>query len=557
MMREGQLLSELVGSVAADRGHGVRAETIWLSRQVAARAALDQVSQTSLRPLLARRASPTVEQFVTDLGLSRREADDLPVPVTALMEKPEVIDPVIDSLVASDHLSARILASAADARRRLLGYLDRTVGATEEALVLVDLGWGGTIQHHLAKVFQIAGIRHRILGLYLIVNQVSCDRILDNREITGYLANAGEPWQDVADIGRSPEVIEQACLAPTGSVVDFDDGGEPILDSSTPPADQVVSRLLVQDGTRAFQSEWLRYQASVTSWPRFEGRERPLLRNVLRASVVSPTQDEARVFGAWTHEDNFGVDNRERINPERLAGFVPYLSPLDLAEMEMQDVFWPLGLAAEHDHGLAELTRLVQGQEADTSAFEMDSGRAHAALSADAGSGFGEPQTQALRVNRNGLCFARFSVEDAGIQRLCFVPCDHRAVFRIDLIDLELRLRGSGLPQRLRIEDPVELAGLVYSGCHWLTEGIAFATTEAPQVHIPLVGRAAGIVDAVRMEVGFAVLQLPRDRAVALPPADLTARVTRGLVRARSEAAAGGLRAVGRGALRGLRRSLH
>ena len=222
----------------------------------------------------------------------------------------------------------------------------------------------------------------------------------------------------------------------------------------------------------------------------------------------------------------------------------------------MGDLFWPVGLAAEHDPGLAELTRLVQAEHADASAFEMASGRAHTALSADTGTGFGERQTRNLRINRNGLCYARFFLRQPGIHHLCFVPCDHRAVFRIDLIDLELRLRGRDFPQRLRIDDPVDLAGLVYSGCKWLADGIAFAVTEDPQVHVPLVGRAEGIVDAVKMEVGFAVLQLPRGRAVNPRAADLTTRMARGLVRARSEAATGGLRAVGRGALRGLRRSL-
>lgn len=557
MMREGEFLADLVARVAAHRDDEVAVKPIWLSRHVTARATLAEANSMELRKLLMRRLSPTVGQYIGNLGLSLGEVPEFRPIAEAVMDHAEVVDPVIDGLSSSDHLRARILAEAAQARQRLIGYLRATIGDGTEPTVLVDLGWGGTIQYQLATVLKVAGIPGRLVGLYLATNEVACDRILDGLEISGYLTSCGTPEYAIAQIGRSPEVIEQACLATAGSVVDFTDDGTEVLDGSIPPPAQVVSKLVTQHGVRAFQQEWLRYEGSVGAWPALDGTERQMLLEILRASVVRPTRQEARTYGAWTHEDNFGVERRERIVPDRLGPYVPYLSPPDLLEMTMQDAFWPLGLASEYDPALAAATQAVIDGAVPMDAFNPGRHPAAAELRVDCGEGFGEAQRRPLRTNRNGLSYLRFVIEQPGIQVLRFDPCDHPGVFRVDWIELLLKVAGHADVQRVRIEGESQLAGLVYSGCRWLYDGVAVGLNDDPQVHIPLAGRAAGDVYAVEVQVALAVLPLPvATRAVDLDAGDFGGRLAWTVAKIRSEAAQGGLPAVGRGVLRIARRAV-
>lgn len=546
MMREGAFLADLVQASADRHAKGVSAKPIWLSRQVTARAALDRVDEKSLRKMLVRRIRPTVGQFVEQLGLSANQLPHLPAPASASMDVPSVADDVISYLEEDEASRAVILTEAAAARRRLLGYLEATWGSADEPIVLVDLGWGGTIQRQLRDVFHIAGLPLTTVGLYLATNEVAAERVLDGAEISGYLTSLGEPERDIYDINRSPEVIEQSCLATLGSVVDFDTSRNPVLDGSIPAQEQVVSKLLVQDGVRAFQREWLRYDAAIPDWPSLDGSERTYLRNVLRTSVVSPTSDEARVFGAWAHEDNFGADTREYVVPPRLVPFVPYLSPLDLVEMTMEDALWPLGLAAAHDPGLARAALAIQAEQLPPDVFESQHSD-KTSFFVDVESGFVAASEKPLRVNHNGLSFGSFRASQPGTKGVLFVPCHGHALIRIDWIELDLRDHSGAPPTTIRIDREDQFAGFAYSGCRWLTNNLVLSFTDQPGIRIPL----PRVVGHVEGRVGFAVMSTPNPVNVnEVPGVDASAKVMRVLARARQEREAGGAGAIAKGALR-------
>src|SRR5205823_5798496 len=63
LMREGELLADMVNA-AADLGAAeLRADPIWLSRQVCARASIVEGTEQELRELLGRRRPPTVREL--------------------------------------------------------------------------------------------------------------------------------------------------------------------------------------------------------------------------------------------------------------------------------------------------------------------------------------------------------------------------------------------------------------------------------------------------------------------------------------------------------------
>lgn len=557
MMREGEFLGDLVNRAALAAGSGVVAKPVWLSRHVTARATITEADEDELGRLLLRRIAPSVGEFLTTLGLGLGEVPELRHQANRSMAEEPIADEVVSTLVGRDHLRTRILAESAGVRSRLIDHLAPVLDEPGDTTLVVDLGWAGTIQAQLAKALTLSGIDRHLVGMYLATNHGSASRVLDGVEIFGYLTEYGEPYHDLVQIGRSPEIIEQACLATCGSLLDFDDHGQPVLDGSVPPPEQVASKVAVQHGVRAFQREWHHYAAAVEDWPAFDGRERPLLLEILRASVSNPTAGEARTFGAWTHDDNFGVDRRDLVIPERLGAYAPYLSAPDLLEMTMQDAFWPLGLAAEYDSDLAGAAQAVLAGDVDRAVFEAARRPQTVELSADTGGGWDHGQSRRLRFNRNGLSYVHFDLRAPGIRTLRFDPCEHASMVRIDWIDVSLQVAGRPEPVRFTLERPEDFASLVWSGCRWLYDGVAIASAGDPQVHIPVAHRAGGEVYAAGFTAAFAVLPLPpTGQALELGRGAPGSAVGSALTKVRREAAVGGPAAVTRGALRYVRRRL-
>lgn len=556
-MREGELLADLTNRAAWSRRAAVAARPVWLSRHVTARAVISEASRPELEALLSRRLTPTVAEYLANLGLGVGEVPELRAAAHERLDRPDLNGELIELLSTEEHLRSRIVAESAALRRRLVRHLQPMLDEPGDTTLLVDLGWQGTIQHQLARALQLAGVERRLVGVYLLTNEGAVRRRLDGLEVHGYLGDCGEPYGDLEAIVRSPEIIEQACLATCGSLVDFGLDDQPVLDGSVPPPEQVNSKLAVQHGIRAFQQEWIRYREAEPDRPGFDGTERPYLREVLRSSVTHPTPEEARTLGAWGHDDNFGVNLRERVVPERLGAFVPYLSAVDLADMTMQEAYWPVGLAAEHDAGLAAAVQALLAGQLDRDAFEMSRAPASVEMSVDSSHGFGTAQRRPLRINRNGRSYAHFDLRADRIRSFRLDPCDGPAVFRIDWIDLLLRIRGRRDMLRHRIEGDEALRPLVWAGCRRLYDGVAIATGDDPQLHVDLRRYCGeGEIYGVDLTVAMGVLPLPRPPGdVAAPPPPPAGLL--GLAgKVRRDAAAGGAGALGRGALRVARRAL-
>ncbi|HET9692096.1 MAG TPA: hypothetical protein VFP61_13170 [Acidimicrobiales bacterium] len=556
LMREGEFLADLVNRSAQASGAAVEAVPLWLSRHATVRASLYRADADELRTLLSRRLRPFVREWLATLGLGIGEVPELRGVAERRLDDPALVERVVAVVAGSDHLRHRVLEESAAARERLLRYLRSSVGDTD-VLPMVDLGWGGTIQTQLDTTLAIAGVPLRTVGLYLATNQGCTGRVLAGREMHGYLTAFGEPSWASHTIARSPEVIEQVSLSSTGSLVDFTDDGHPVRDGSVPPADQVMSKLATQRGVRAFQLEWERYRAAAGSdLVQLPAAVRaPMLCNVLVQSILRPTRVEVATFGAWTHEDNFGAEGgRERIVPEELGRLAPYLTPPDLLSMPSTDAFWPMGMATATDPVLAAQTGAVLSGALAATTFDPDRhelvATCHVGTDTTPVGAFHSP----MRVNRNGLSYARFKVEAPGITVLHLAPVAAPAVVRIDWIEIAGTLEG-GASVALRLDTERDFAGLTYSGCKWLYQGVVLSPGSDPRVILPLGRLLGGPCYRLDVQLACAVTLLPGPSAgVDLAPADFGTHVVRTVEKVRAELAAGGMPAVRAGARRVLRR---
>ncbi|MFC7342476.1 HAD family hydrolase [Saccharopolyspora griseoalba] len=545
-MREGELLSELVDEAARTRGWEVTAKPIWLSRQITSVAALDSYDQEAVREFIGRSYRLTVSQLLQSLHLRPGDVPALADKLDMLLDQPELRERVTVALTEAPHLRNRLATTVAGVRDRLLRSLREAGALDAEELVLVDLGWGGTIQYQLARVLRRNGSDVRTAGYYLATDHRSGRLPLAGQRTEGYLGQSGCPHEVVHALSRSPEVIEQCVSARCGSLLDFTDLGEPVLGTSNSSSTQELEWRAVQDGIRGFQHNWNRHvRAAGGEWPLLNPER---LAEITTAALKAPSASEAAVFGSWRHDDNFGSSVVTRILPGDLMAGVPYMSPADLDDLHMRDAFWPALLAAADPQLSAAVSALRSGA-VDPALFEMvgegPETRLRFRTSDDE---WHDGPRRRVRVNHNGLSFARIGFESHGALDVSLAIPGQPAIVRVDWVEVAAYVEGDPEPKHLRWERSEDFAGLVFADCDWLGGTMIEFHEPHGAVWLPIANRAGGPVTSAQVTIAFA--SLPQSRsglAHRVRPAPELRRLTG---RLREELRAGGLRGVAAGGAR-------
>jgi len=515
VMREGEFLSRLVNGARAYLGSPVEARQLWLSRQVCSRACILEASGDELVTFLNRRAAPTVEELLGALGVDLARVPALHGDAGARLDDTDVVARVVESVTALPDVRTTIVANAATLRTRLVDHLLRTVDA-DGPIMLVDLGWGGTIQAALDMALARGGFDRETIGLYLMTNEGVLDRILDGVNAQGFLANAGHP-DDVNWISRTPEILEQVCMHDSGTVLDFDERGEPVLATPQQSPAQVLQRRAVQDGILDFQREWARYaEVMPTDTRALHDGARALLVQALTGFIVSPTPEEAALFGGWLHDQNFGSTSSEGMIVPELAPSLRYMTPAQFLDLPMTTVYWPFGLASLYNPALAAAAAAVADGLLPVDAFCPSSPTTVRVL-VDSGGGFSDAFRVDAGPNANGLGYVSGEVRTRPIRGVMFRCADGPGVLRIDWMSLAFSTTGDGERRQVRIESPEDFRRLRYRNGVPLADNMVVSRRQAPEV-VFRPPAEWGEVYRVEVEVAFAWLPVPAVRGK--PPAN-------------------------------------
>lgn len=551
-MREGELLSALVNNAARVRGWDVHAKPVWLSRHVTSLAALDRFDVDSVHEFIRRSYKLTVRELLSVLHLRAGEVPGLAAELDSVVDNGDIAERVAIALTETPHLQNRLKATVTAARERMIRYL-RAAGALDEPeMTLVDLGWGGTIQRQLATALKVADIAVKPAGLYLATDDRSARAYAAGLRAEGYLAQAGHPADVCGAIVRSPEVLEQCVNALCGSLVGFTEDGAPVLGRVSESSSQNAERLAAQEGMLAFQDLWNTYvRASGGAWADLARPQtaRDRLANILVSALKAPTPGEAAVFGSWVHEDNFGSTVVTKVVPDDLVAALPYLSPLDLEDLGMRDSFWPALLAAS-DTGLAAAGRALSTGQLPRDVFEPAGEPFETSLHYRTGADDWETAgRRRVRINRNGLSFARMYFEHHDTHDLSLVIPGRPAIVRVDWIEVRGNAGRRPLAEPLRWETPEDFAGMVFHDARWLGANLVEFNGPESALVLRVAGRAGAPMSSGQVTVAFAVLPQTLSNLSAHPPSAIS-RVQRISGRLREEYRARGATGVAAGAAR-------
>lgn len=192
---------------------------------------------------------------------------------------------------------------AAGLRRRTLTHLRQALRTFDRCddLVLVDIGYNGTIHRALQSLLRREGVIKRVHGVYLLAGPSARRALPDGDSGQGLIDEHVLPAQSLDYVIRNVLVMEHFCAAPTGSISDHAEDGSPLFEPDLRPAPQKQACAEVQ---RACLAALALYPAPTT--PQEEALQRHWAGIMLARLCLMPTARERALLGPFIHDINLG-----------------------------------------------------------------------------------------------------------------------------------------------------------------------------------------------------------------------------------------------------------
>ncbi len=210
-------------------------------------------------------------------------------------------DDRVETLLERPDVRAHSERVLGERRRALLAYLRQEADLGSRDLVVVDVGWRGTIQDNLARVL----VDHRLHGVYLgLFPFLNPQPENTTKHAVAFDGNAGDPFVHVSP----PAAIEAPLTPDVPSAVGY-----------TEQRDGHVSVVHEQEGPRtgaeirSFQAGVLAAAPRIADWLVVNGLTARMLRVELGEMVSEyygrPEGGVADIWFGSTHDDTFGAFN--------------------------------------------------------------------------------------------------------------------------------------------------------------------------------------------------------------------------------------------------------
>lgn len=347
LARDGYLIRSAVERMLPSSAEGSDASTDYLyaSRRSFNFAAISQLDDESLKFLAGGTSRLTPRQYLAriDIDIDSHMAE---------LEQSGLFAP--DQPVLSAHerrclrkllclLEPRILDQARSEFATLKRYFEQCGVLNQDELVIVDLGWHGSLQDAIAKLIKRMGSPARTTGFYLGTFAPAKRYVDQGMRVRGYLCENGSPAPMDRSIKLSVEIIEWIFSAPHGGVrrfVDTSEGVVPLLAEFDFEPIRWERASSVQRGALDFLDDYLR-KWNGFGLPDVAPREAigPLIRALSRPSLA-----EADALGDLKHTESFGHVAMERYIARPRGSLRDLLSYPRLL-LGYRDAFWRAGYA--------------------------------------------------------------------------------------------------------------------------------------------------------------------------------------------------------------------
>ena len=203
---------------------------------------------------------------------------------------------------------ATVAASRALAKRLVAHIRAACAPRPGDVLMLVDVGYTGTVQNRIDAVLAEALGCH-VAGRYLLLRETHRSGL----DKAGFLDAAHYDDQALDALSSNASVLESFCTTDIGSVVDYTPDGEPIRGANTLGRAQTDTLRRIQDGALAF----VRAQPTATLRGDHGADPLPLWRQACAAALTRAMflllGHELAVIGHFEHDINLGTDAKQTL----------------------------------------------------------------------------------------------------------------------------------------------------------------------------------------------------------------------------------------------------
>ena len=206
-------------------------------------------------------------------------------------------------------IGRKVLKALSDnLRRDLMAYLDAKTGNLADCtdLVLVDIGYTGNIQKGLRRAFDVAGLKIRLHGIYLMPHGESFAELPGEDSVCGYFDDTVMTPAVKRAVMRDAPLLEEFCCAPVGSARGYS-GAQEIREPEVRQPHEIAFCLEMQDECiryfDAFRDQCRRHK--IDPLADFD-TYRAWTAAILARFVMMPTQLECQTFGPLMHDVSLG-----------------------------------------------------------------------------------------------------------------------------------------------------------------------------------------------------------------------------------------------------------
>lgn len=208
------------------------------SRKIIGLASLETIDAASLSFLTGCKTEIDVVEMLARIGV----VDEASISTArSFISRPDAKDPPVHELVAAIHAVApAILAEASRTREMLLGYLRQEGVNGSTSTLVVDIGWGCSIQTALTRLLRDEGWSVQLTGSYLGTKNDAPSDV----PVNGWLFQRGMPSARMQTIFSCLEIPELIFAAPEFAVDRLEMRGEriePIRRASVPEEGRVAA----------------------------------------------------------------------------------------------------------------------------------------------------------------------------------------------------------------------------------------------------------------------------------------------------------------------------
>lgn len=205
--------------------------------------------------------------------------------------------------------ASEITELAAGLRARLIAYLRHAIPDFDRCtdLVLADLGYSGSVQKALRRIFDMEGIKIRLHGAYLISLDDTFDDLADGDTAEGFISDLVVTPHVKRMLIRNVALLEQICCSADGSVRDYR-GGEVLREINPRSLPQIALAAEIQAGALAYAANAGEVAAGFGLHPHASlGIGARWSAATLARLLLLPDDDELALLGGLEHDVNLGT----------------------------------------------------------------------------------------------------------------------------------------------------------------------------------------------------------------------------------------------------------